>query len=110
MIVRFRMSKDAAEAKELASKLQSEHYCPLGGPDGLIGFVRKVEEQGDQAYVTAEINDPDTVADITKRYGYTEPVEVNLDAASANSPLLSYMRSRFPPSAPQIRLHTAGER
>ncbi len=103
------MSKDAPEAKELASKLRSDHYCPLGGPDGLIGFVRKVEEQDGQAYITAEIGDPDTVDQITRGYGYAEPVEVDLDAKGAN-PLLSYMRSRFPRCAPQLRLHIAGER
>lgn len=110
MIVRFRMSKDAPEARELAAKLRADHYCPLGGPDGLIGFARKVEEQDGNACITAEISDPDTVDSITKKFGYNEPVDVDVDKLGANNPLAAYMRDRFPRCLPELRVHHADER
>lgn len=109
MIVRFRLPRDAPEVRELAAKFREDRFCPLGGPDGLIGFVRKVEMEGGSACVTAEISDPDMVGLIAKRFGPEGPMEIDPAKMGANNPLAGYMRARFPSGLPRLQLHV-GER
>jgi len=95
MMVRFKMSKRSEGAKSMASRLKEDSFCPLGGPEGLVGFVRSVEESAGRTVVLAEIIEPDMAAEIARKYGSAEPVDIDLDKMSMSIPLFNYMQERF---------------
>ena len=104
MIVKFLLPKNASEPKEFASKLLSDHFCPLGRSGDLVGFVKKVEEREDGGImVLAEITEPDLVDSITKRYGHIEPLVIDVERMSMDIPLFNYARSRFPTRSKIVR-------
>ncbi len=96
MIIRFLLPQSASEPKELVSKLQNEHFCPLGQPGGFIGFVRNILEENGRFIILADIDDPELIESINKRYGYNEPIEIDLEQMSMEIPIFHYMHNRFP--------------